>query len=388
MTDPIMLLWTSGAVSLRRMFGLLLPSTSIVLLTWEGRDSSLPAILLNSHIDVVPVEESKWSTDPFGAHKDEQGNIYARGSQDMKCVGIQHLEAVTRLKESGHVPERNIIISFVPDEEIGGRDGMEKFVKTEEFRALNIGFALDEGLANPGEECMTYYGERSAWWILAESSGPTGHGSQLFKETAMDHLLNFLAPYHAWRKQESEKLHGPDNADHHLKLGDVTTVNINMVKGGAFAADGESWQTNIIPSSAKAAIDMRIAPTVDLVAFEKELHENARMNAINLTIMQCMRMNPVTSIDPAKSLWWKTFVEVCEQEKITPQVAVFPAATDSRFLRAQGIPAIGFSPMNHTPVLLHDHNEYLNEKTFLRGIDFFVTLIGRISTLPRHDLDK
>jgi len=34
----------------------------------------------------------------------------------------------------------------VPDEEIGGTEGMEMFVHTEEFRNLNIGFALDEGL--------------------------------------------------------------------------------------------------------------------------------------------------------------------------------------------------------------------------------------------------
>lgn len=32
-----------------------------------------------------------------------------------------------------------------PDEEIGGQQGMETFVKHQEFQKLNIGFALDEG---------------------------------------------------------------------------------------------------------------------------------------------------------------------------------------------------------------------------------------------------
>ncbi|MED6285332.1 Aminoacylase-1A [Characodon lateralis] len=50
---------------------------------------------------------------------------------------------------------------------------------------------------------------------------------------------------------------------------------------------------------------------------------------------------------------------------------IFPAATDSRFIRAVGIPAIGFSPMNRTPILLHDHNEYLNERVFLNGVSVF-----------------
>jgi len=51
----------------------------------------------------------------------------------------------------------------------------------------------------------------------------------------------------------------------------------------------------------------------------------------------------------------------CSGLRLEPEI--FPAATDSRFLRCAGIPAIGFSPMNNTPVLLHDHDEWLHEDT-------------------------
>ena len=40
-----------------------------------------------------------------------------------------------------------------------------------------------------------------------------------------------------------------------------------------------------------------------------------------------------------------------------------------------GIPALGFSAMNHTPILLHDHNEFLNERVFLRGIGIYEDII-------------
>ena len=53
----------------------------------------------------------------------------------------------------------------------------------------------------------------------------------------------------------------------------------------------------------------------------------------------------------------------------------------SRYLREVGIPAIGFSPMPNTPVLLHDHNEFLNEEIFLRGIDVFVDIIESVSNV-------
>lgn len=117
----------------------------VILLKWLGSNPELPSILLNSHTDVVPVEQEKWSHHPFGAHLDRQGNIYARGSQDMKCVGMQYLEAIRKLKASGFEPVRSIYLSFVPDEEIGGHDGAEKFVDSDVFKNLNVDIVLDEG---------------------------------------------------------------------------------------------------------------------------------------------------------------------------------------------------------------------------------------------------
>lgn len=51
----------------------------------------------------------------------------------------------------------------ISDEEIGGKDGMAKFVNTSDFHELNIGFALDEGMADPSERFPLFYGERSIW---------------------------------------------------------------------------------------------------------------------------------------------------------------------------------------------------------------------------------
>ena len=40
---------------------------------------------------------------------------------------------------------------------------MKKFVQMQEFKKLNVGFALDEGYANPSEKFSLFYGERNAW---------------------------------------------------------------------------------------------------------------------------------------------------------------------------------------------------------------------------------
>lgn len=60
---------------------------------------------------------------------------------------------------------------------------------------------------------------------------------------------------------------------------------------------------------------------------------------------------------------------------------VCPGATDARFLRSKGIPAFGFSPINNSPMLLHDNDEYLEEHVFLKGIDIFVQIISDLVLL-------
>jgi len=54
-------------------------------------------------------------------------------------------------------------LSYIEDEEIGGILGMAHFVKTNEFRSMNIGFTLDEGSASIDDVIPLYYGERTIW---------------------------------------------------------------------------------------------------------------------------------------------------------------------------------------------------------------------------------
>ncbi|KAM1654334.1 hypothetical protein EV2_006893 [Malus domestica] len=96
-------------------------------------------------------------TPHFSANLDSNGDVYARGSQDMKCVGIQYLEAIRWLKASGFKPKRSVYLSYVPDEEIGGHDGAEKLAESNVFKGLNVGIVLDEGeLIRPYDSAHCY----------------------------------------------------------------------------------------------------------------------------------------------------------------------------------------------------------------------------------------
>ena len=169
----------------------LVANKPILVATWIGSEPSLPSVLLNSHYDVVPVMEEHW-TQPAWEGKRADGRVYGRGAQDMKCVCVQYLLAIGRLKSSGFLPRRTVHLSYVPDEEIGGVEGMGAFITSGELEALQIGVALDEGLANPKNAYTVFYGERSPWWIMITAKGPTGHGATLQRT-----LRLCTAPAHA-----------------------------------------------------------------------------------------------------------------------------------------------------------------------------------------------
>ena len=44
--------------------------------------------IVTLHHPQVPVFPDCWTYPPFEAHKDTEGRIWARGSQDMKSVGV------------------------------------------------------------------------------------------------------------------------------------------------------------------------------------------------------------------------------------------------------------------------------------------------------------
>ena len=133
-------------------------------MTFKGTEDC-KSILLSSHYDVVPVSEEFWESDPFSAKMKHNGDIVARGSQDMKCVGMAYLEAIRRIKSKGITLKRTIHLVFTPDEEIGSPNGAARLIKSLEFDVLNVGICFDEGIPSPTDKFYVFNSERSALCI-------------------------------------------------------------------------------------------------------------------------------------------------------------------------------------------------------------------------------
>lgn len=361
----------------------------LILLKWPGNDPTLPSILLNSHTDVVPSEHHKWTHPPFSAHLDSTtGNIFARGSQDMKCVGLQYLEAIRKLKASGFRPLRNLYLSFLPDEEIGGNDGAGKFVDSDVFAKMNVGIVLDEGLASPTDNYRAFYGERSPWWLVVKAVGAPGHGAKLYDNTAMENLLKSIEIIRRFRAAQFDLVKAGQKAE-----GEVISVNMVFLKAGTPSPSG--FVMNLQPSEAQAGFDIRVPPTADQASLERRIVDEWAPASRNMTFefKQKVSVNDkfgrpaVTAVD-SSNIWWALFEEaIIKANARLGKPEIFPASTDARYFRERGLPAIGFSPMANTPILLHDHNEFLNKDEYLKGIDVYESIIKTYASYIQYQRD-
>uniref|UniRef100_A0A8C2L3V6 N-acyl-aliphatic-L-amino acid amidohydrolase n=1 Tax=Cyprinus carpio TaxID=7962 RepID=A0A8C2L3V6_CYPCA len=345
------------------------PGRVVAIITWVGSRPELKSVVLNSHTDVVPVYEEHWKYDPFAAVKDADGNIYGRGSQDMKCVTIQYIEAIRRLKAAGKRFSRTIHLTFVP-----GQTSTFVQFKLHTIQCLNLDFWLFHlftGLANPTNAYTVFYGERNPWWITVHCPGSPGHGSRFVENTAAEKLRRVINSFLEFREKEKHRL----NTSECLTLGDVTTVNMTMVKGGV--------AYNVVPAEMDVSFDLRIPPTDNLQEFEEKIKAWCKEAGEDVTYDFAQKhMDQNFTCTEESDPWWHAFSSTCKAMNMTVKKEIFPAATDSRFIREEGLPAIGFSPMNLTPILLHDHNEYLNEQVFLRGIQVYERLLPALASVP------
>lgn len=302
----------------------------------------------------------------------------------MKCVGLQYIEAIRRLKAKGFTPDRTIHVSFVPDEEIGGHEGAEAFAKSEKFRELNVGVVLDEGLASPTEEYRVFYAERSPWWMVIKARGAPGHGARMYDGSAMENLAKSLEVIRRFRASQFDLVKAGRKAE-----GEVVSVNMVFFNAGTPSSTSRTgFVMNVQPSEAEAGFDIRVPPNADIQPLERRIAEEWAPSSRNLTfefkqkvpVHNMFGIPAITTADSSNQ-WWTLLVEAVEKaDGKLAKPEIFPASTDARYFRERGIPAFGFSPMANTPILLHDHNEFLNKAEYLKGIDIYESIIREFTT--------
>ena len=94
------------------------------------------------------------------------------------------------------------------------------------------------------------------------------------------------------------------------------------------------------------------------------------------------RSLPVASPLRCAGTWWDAFSKAVAASGVELHPpSIYPAATDSRWIRMAlpDVPCFGFSAMRRTPVLLHDHDEFVPVAGFLEGIRVYQTMLPMLA---------
>lgn len=202
------------------------PSNRALLYTWEGADPSLAPAILCAHFDVVPPgNEEAWVHGPFSGDLAD-GELWGRGTQDIKVLMACILETAEKLLAEGFKPKRTLYFAFGGDEEIGGARGAKAIGEFLAKKGIQASFLLDEG-GPIAVEMLSFVkrplalvgvAEKGYADVVVSAEGQGGHASMPPRRTATGNLsravdyverhqsparltgtirsfLSFLAPY-------------------------------------------------------------------------------------------------------------------------------------------------------------------------------------------------
>jgi acetylornithine deacetylase/succinyl-diaminopimelate desuccinylase-like protein len=146
----------------------------------KGEGNS-PPFLMYGHVDVVSVENQKWTNPPFdGVIKD--GNIWGRGALDMKGAVAMMICAFIRAKVEGASLPGDILLCIVCDEENDGTYGAKYLVEEYGDMFKEVRYAIGEiGGFTLHMDNKKFYpimvAEKQLCRLRTVIKGPGGHGS-------------------------------------------------------------------------------------------------------------------------------------------------------------------------------------------------------------------
>jgi acetylornithine deacetylase/succinyl-diaminopimelate desuccinylase-like protein len=378
------------------------PDRGNLICTMKGKDGLSPLILLH-HIDVVPAEADKWKHPPFsGAVLD--GEIWGRGAQDCKSLGIVELMALLLLKREGFQPKRDIVYMATADEETGGKWGVgwlfenhPQLMKAEYVINEGGGVGMIVGRKNV-YTCQT--AEKGICWLKLTFRGEPGHASVPHGDNCVVKMAKAIERISAYRsplrrnrttdlfiKGIAEEQPFPRSWFIRQLLNPLLSRRVeNRIpdpgfKGMAGAILRNTFvptvvqggqKTNVIPSECSCQVDCRILPGVTPERIKEEVHHVLfGLRDYEVEILQTSPASESPSDNPLYKAFDRALREMDPKAKMIP--TMLTGATDSRLFRDRGTVAYGFQPMmpmgNLSEYLarVHGHNERISAQDLLFG---------------------
>jgi acetylornithine deacetylase/succinyl-diaminopimelate desuccinylase-like protein len=342
----------------------------VAKLTGNGRKRPL---LIMAHTDVVNVDPKKWTFPPFSATRDG-GYIYGRGAVDDKdnvAAGLMVMLMLERLK----VPlDRDVIFLAESGEEGSTRVGIQ-FMVNQHFAEIDSEFCIAEGgnvtrQAGRVKFASVQTLEKIPFGVELTARGVAGHGSVPLKSNPIAHLSKAVAAIAEWRPpirlnettsayfERLAAISTPEEAARYRALKDPakrdaadlyfleheprhasmlrTSVSPNIIQAG--------YRINVIPSEAKATLDVRGLPDEDMAAFLDLIRKVVNDPAVEVARAQ-RDTRPGFKDTRLDSEPFKVIEAMTQKHYSAPTLPTMSTgATDMAYLRAKGIQCYGVGP--------------------------------------------
>ncbi len=382
-----------------------------VLYRWRGTDTTLPAIVLMGHMDVVPVEpgtEDSWKYPPFDGVIAE-GYVWGRGAIDDKITVMGILEAAEALLRSGFRPVRDVYFCFGHDEEVGGRHGAQRIVTLLRQRGVRVAWVLDEGGAVttgvfPGIErplALVGIAEKGYMMVELSAEGRGGHSSTPPRESPLGLVAAAVAAVE--RSPLPARLEGvvatllealapempfPQRlmvANQWLFKGIVLRQLQQTPRGNAMVRTTlaptifhAGVKENVIPSVARAAINVRLLPgdtPEEVMRHLRRIIPDRRVKVQQQSVLSLP--SPVADVGAVGfQLIQGAARTVFPEARVVPYLVL--GATDARYYTALTPNVYRFLPVRLTPEeyqTFHAPNERLRLSEVLQAVRFYATLL-------------
>src|SRR5713101_2671764 len=337
----------------------------------KGNGKKRP-ILVMGHSDTVTTDDKKWTYPPLSATR-EGGYVYGRGTIDDKDNLTGGLMTMLLLKRLNVPLDRDVIFVSESGEEGSTGVGIGYLVK-DHFADIDAEYCIAEGggvtrIGGQVKYATVQTLEKIPRGIELLAHGISGHGSIPLKSNAIVHLAGAVAKVGEWRPEirfnettgtyfrKLAAISPPDVAKYYRdvlstdpklrKAADDwlfeneprhssmlrTSVSPNIFTGG--------YRSNVIPSEAKATLDVRALPDEDPAKFLAQVKQVVNDPAVEVrfTGQSGREAGPDARLD--SEAYKALEAAALRVYNTTTLPTMSTGATDMAQLRAKGVQCFG-----------------------------------------------
>jgi acetylornithine deacetylase/succinyl-diaminopimelate desuccinylase-like protein len=372
-------------------------------------------LLIMGHTDVVNVDPTKWQFPPFGATRNG-GYVYGRGTIDDKDNVTASLMAMLVLKRFNVPLDRDVIFLAEAGEEGTGSVGIQ-FMVNQHFPEIDAEYCFAEGggatrIGGEAKYVSVQTLEKIPREIELVARGVSGHGSVPLKSNAVVHLSAAVAAIGAWKPEirlndttrtyftRLASISSPEDAaryrnllasdakvvaaaddyflDHEPRHASMlrTSISPTILHGG--------YRKNVIPSEAKATLDVRMLPDEDPARFLDAVTRVVNDPAVDVRYVQRETRPGAANARLDSDAFKITEAAATKHYKVTTLPTMGTGATDMAYLRAKGIQCFGVGPATDIEdgpkgYGAHSDQERLLESELHRFVRFYYDAVAGIA---------